>query len=100
MRAGQYAFLRRITIHESLWHGCQRLEITGTSLPPVVKITDEATGELVYAIRAKGYKFRPKVFAKGVYKIEAGEPNTQQWKVLTNISSIDEKVSRTIRIDL
>ena len=76
------------------------LEITGTTLPPVVKITDEATGELVYAIRVKGYKFRPKVFAKGVYKVEAGEPNTQQWKVLRNISSVDEKESRTIRIDL
>jgi len=76
------------------------LEIVGTTLPPVVKITDEATGELVYAIRAKGNNFRPKVFAKGVYKVEAGEPNTQQWKVLRNISSVDEKESRTIRIDL
>ena len=49
-------------------------------LPPVVKITDEATGDLVYAIRINGKTFRPKVFAKGVYKIEVGEPGTKNGK--------------------
>ena len=76
------------------------LEITGITLPPVVKITDETTGELVYAIRAKGYTFRPKVFARGIYKIETGEPGTEQWKELRNISSVDEDDSPIIRIDL
>lgn len=76
------------------------LEIKGTKLPPVVKITDETTGELIYAIRAKGYTFRPKVFARGIYKIETGEPGTEQWKVLRNISSVDENDSRIIHIDL
>jgi alkaline phosphatase D len=76
------------------------LEITGTTLPPVVKITDETTGELVYAIRAKEFTFRPKVFAKGVYKIEAGEPGTDQWKVLNNVSSVIEGNSATIKIEL
>ena len=76
------------------------LEMTGTTLPPVIKIIDESTGELVYAIRAKGNTFRPKVFAKGVYKIEAGEPGTDQWKMLSNVSSVNEGNTSTIKIEL
>jgi len=76
------------------------LEISGTALPPVIKIINEATGELVYAIRAKGQSFRPKVFAKGLYRIEAGEPGTEQWKVLSNIRSVGEKDPETIQIEL
>lgn len=76
------------------------LEVTGTSLPPVVKISEEKTGELVYAIRSRENIFRPKVFARGIYRIEAGEPGTAQWKVLRNISSVDENSSLTIHIDL
>ena len=76
------------------------LEITGTELPPVVKVTDEATGELVYAIRIKGNSFRPRVFAKGKYKVEAGEPGTEKWKVLENLNSANENDSTIIRIEL
>jgi len=76
------------------------LEITGTTLPPVVKVTDQTTGELIYAIRAKGYTYRPKVFVKGIYKIEIGEPETDKWKVLNNIASVKESDNKTIRIDL
>lgn len=35
----------------------------------------------VCAVRAKENSFHPKVFAKGLYKIEVGEPGTEQWKV-------------------
>lgn len=75
------------------------LEITGTALPPVVKITYEGTGELVYAIRIRGNSFRPKVFAKGVYKIEAGEPGTDKWKILENVSSVIENNTEKIKIE-
>ena len=76
------------------------LAIEGTVLPPVVKITNEATGELVYALRIKGTRFRPKVFAKGVYRIEVGEPGTDQWKVLGKISSENESNTTSIKIEL
>jgi hypothetical protein len=66
----------------------------------VVKVTDEATGELVYAIRIKGNSFRPKVFAKGKYKVEAGEPGTEKWKVLDNLASTSESDSTVIKIEL
>ena len=76
------------------------LSIEGIVLPPVVKITDEATGDLVYAIRINGNKFRPKVFAKGAYKIEVGEPGTEKWKVLKNIATENEINNTIIKVEL
>jgi hypothetical protein len=40
------------------------------------------------------------VFAKGLYKIEAGEPGTEQWKVLGNISTVDKNYTEKIIIEL
>jgi hypothetical protein len=76
------------------------LVITGTTLPAVIKITEASTGELVYALRIKGETYRPKVFASGVYKIEAGEPGTDKWKVLEEISTVSENDPATIKIEL
>lgn len=76
------------------------LEVTGTTLPPVIKITNEANGELVYAIRAKENTFRPKVFTKGSYKIEVGEPGTEKWKVIDDVSSADVSDKTVIKIEL
>lgn len=76
------------------------LEITGTDIPPVIKITNDATGELIYAIRAKENSFRPKVFEQGIYKIEVGEPGTKRWKELRRISTVELNNSSTISIDL
>ncbi len=75
-------------------------KITGTDLPPVIKITNEATGELVYAVRIKDYSFRPKVFAKGKYTVETGEPGTSQWKTIKGIPSVTEADTATIRVKL
>jgi len=75
------------------------LVVTGLTLPPVVKVFSEETGEMIYAIRAETSNFRPKVFKKGSYKIEAGEPGTEKWRVVDNIPSADETDSRIINID-
>ena len=37
---------------------------------PVVKISDEATGEVVYTLRMNGSTFRPKVFVDSLYTVE------------------------------
>lgn len=42
---------------------------------PVVEITDERTGTVVYTLRIKGQRFKPKVFKEGPYTIRVGEPN-------------------------
>ncbi|NQV31457.1 MAG: twin-arginine translocation pathway signal [Phycisphaeraceae bacterium] len=43
---------------------------------PVVKVINKATGELVYALRVQGRRFRPWVFEPGVYKTEVSDPDT------------------------
>jgi alkaline phosphatase D len=50
------------------------VKVTGIK-NPVVKIINEATKELVYAIRLKRNKFTPKVFEKGRYTIIVSEPD-------------------------
>jgi len=76
------------------------LEISGTELPPVVRITNETTGEMIYCIRIREFSYRPGVFEKGDYKIEAGEPGTDKWKVIRNITAKDKNFEGKIRIDL
>jgi len=36
---------------------------------PVLEVTDQASGELVYALRVTGSSYRPRVFAPGTYTI-------------------------------
>ena len=48
----------------------------------IVRVSNEITGELVYARRVKGKIFRPKVFEKGSYLVEAGLPGA--WKSFKN----------------
>lgn len=51
---------------------------------PVVKIV-QSDGELVYAIRIRGDRFRPPVFADGEYAAEIGEPSSDTTKRLTGL---------------
>jgi phosphodiesterase/alkaline phosphatase D-like protein len=44
----------------------------------IVRVTKEHSGDLVYARRVTGKSFRPKVFEKGSYHVEAGRPGA--WK--------------------
>ncbi|MCP4454042.1 MAG: twin-arginine translocation pathway signal [Planctomycetes bacterium] len=43
---------------------------------PVVKVFNETTGELVYALRVQGKRIKPWVFEPGVYRTEVGDPDT------------------------
>jgi hypothetical protein len=53
---------------------------------PVVEVID-AQGELVYALRIQGNRFRPKVFAPGNYTIRVGEPG-QRMREIGNVASV------------
>ncbi|MCP3915509.1 MAG: DUF1080 domain-containing protein [bacterium] len=46
--------------------------VTGES-DAVVEVIEESSGELVYALRTSGERFRPKVYAAGTYTIHVGE---------------------------
>ena len=48
----------------------------------IVRVFKESSGELVYARRVNGKSFRPKVFEKGSYLVEAGLPGA--WKSFKN----------------
>jgi hypothetical protein len=56
-------------------------------LSPVVQVIDESNNEIVYTLRINGRTFRPKVFDKGTYTINIGQPPSQ--KSLTGIKAID-----------
>jgi hypothetical protein len=59
---------------------------------PVIQVVKESDGEIVYTIRAKGNRYRPKVFDKGVYAIRVGDPGTDKMKSLTGLTvQEDEK---------
>ncbi len=51
---------------------------------PIVKVYDEETDELLYAIRAKGKRFRPWVFGEGKYTVRIGDQDKALWHVFVN----------------
>jgi hypothetical protein len=66
---------------------------------PVLRVISESNGETVYALRIKGNNFRPKVFARGKYTLEVGEPGTEKIKRIEGIGTIPGDVERTLEID-
>jgi hypothetical protein len=58
-------------------------EINSVIENPTVQVFEKKTGKLVYALRIKGKKFHPGVFAKGVYVVKVGNPDTDEWTVTT-----------------
>jgi hypothetical protein len=39
---------------------------------PVVQVVEEATGEILYTVRARGRSFQPRVYARGRYTVKLG----------------------------
>ena len=73
------------------------LNITGQE-NPVVQIVDEYLGEVVYTLRIRGAKFRPKVFKEGTYTIRVGEGDAQ--RELTGVKSVSEDDTSELEIAL
>jgi hypothetical protein len=62
-------------------------EINSTTANPVVQVFEKESGKLVYALRIKGNRFQPGVFAKGTYIVKVGNPDTDRWAVHTHEAS-------------
>lgn len=60
---------------------------------PVVQVIDESIGEVVYTLRIKGTRFRPKVFRSGTYTVRVGD------KVLKGIQAMPGSQSATLEVD-
>jgi hypothetical protein len=53
---------------------------------PVVRVVDEASGEVVYTLRILGDRYRPRVFrAGGSYTLVVGEPGTNRLQTVTGV---------------
>lgn len=49
------------------------------AVDPVVQVTDEATGEVLYTFRIRGDRFRPRVYGPGKYTVKAGPGKPDAW---------------------
>lgn len=54
---------------------------------PVVRVTDEWTGEVVYTVRSTGDDFRPPVYGDGPFIVEFGEPGTDAWWTVRGVQA-------------
>jgi hypothetical protein len=73
------------------------LKIKGLN-DPVVQVIEEASGEVVYTLRVKGNEFRPKVFARGKYSVNIGEPGTPKFKTLAGVIAVEESDSAIMEV--
>ena len=73
------------------------LKIAGQA-NPVVQITDEADGRIVYTLRINGSTFRPKVFKEGKYTIKVSRG--AKAKTFKGVKSVGLKGSETLDVKL
>jgi PhoD-like phosphatase len=75
------------------------LKIKGMT-DPVVQVVEEPSGEVLYTLRIKGDQFRPKVFARGKYSVNVGEPGTPKFKAITGVDAVEDSDSATLEVVL
>ncbi len=64
----------------------------------VIQVIEQTTNEVAYTLRANGSTFKPKVFAAGHYTIKAGNPDTDQFKVIKDLEPTKSPNKKNIRI--
>lgn len=66
---------------------------------PVVQVVADATGEVVYALRVRGDRFRPPVFAPGAYTVRAGRDKPDA-ATLAGLVAADKSANETREVKL
>lgn len=74
------------------------LKILGSERP-VIHVIDEATGEVVYALRAPAKQWQPPVFAPGKYTLRVSEPESEKQKEVTGVAAVANNIA-TLEIEL
>ena len=74
------------------------VSVTGGA-DPIVHVVSEATGELVYAVRASGTSFRPKVFKEGAYTLRVGASDAAL-RTFRNILTLPPGATKTLEVAL
>jgi hypothetical protein len=76
------------------------IKIDGDS-NPVIEITDQETGELIYIVRIKGTTFSPKVFGiDSRYSIRIGNPDREKYKLIEDIKPAPTRGASEILVSL
>jgi len=66
---------------------------------PVVQIIGESGGEVVYTLRIRGTRFRPKVSREGKYTIRVGQPDEDQFKRFRGVpAKVDNQEVMTVSL--
>ncbi len=74
------------------------IEVSGLT-DPVVKLVNEDSGRVVYALRIEGQTFRPKVFAAGAtYTVSVGDPDTDRIQVFEHVRPLADGEEETLRV--
>ena len=63
---------------------------------PVVQVISEESGEILYTVRAKGGRFRPKVYSEGKFTVKTGR-DTPDGASLTGLEASPGEVKITVR---
>ena len=63
---------------------------------PVIQVIEEASGEIMYTVRAAENRFRPAVYAEGKYTVKVGKDKPDQ-KTLTGLEPSDDPDSSESR---
>jgi alkaline phosphatase D len=63
------------------------IRVTGLEHPPVIQVIDEITGETIFTLRSRGFKYQPGVFHPGTYSVIVGEPGTKNTNTLGGLVS-------------
>jgi len=63
-------------------------KIIGLEKPPVIQVIEEATGEIIYTVRAKNNIFKPKVFKHGLYSVWISKSGTENIKKFDKVKPL------------
>lgn len=66
---------------------------------PVIQVIDEANGSVVYTLRAKDGKYRPKVFRDGIYTIKVSDGTKENTQIIERLGVIPEGDHAVLNVD-
>jgi hypothetical protein len=74
--------------------------VVGGLSDPVVQVLEEGQDEVLYTLRIRGTRYRPRVFRPGgTYTLVVGEPGTDRLRRLTGIVPTEDEAA-TLEVDL
>ncbi len=74
-------------------------EVSVTGLEqPVVQVISEQKQEVVYTLRVRGTKYRPRVFATGTYTLRVGDPDRGTWKQFSGLKAALTPEGKTLDV--